>query len=94
MTLFYQCTEEQMRRLDFLDAHLHVLMSLAVCIDAKYPLDISPEKLSTMLSTLSNDLTDTLASIKSNDCQAQKNDREDSLKKAFAAIDSRRGVKP
>jgi hypothetical protein len=71
MTLFYQCTEQQMRKLEILDAHLHVLDSLAMCIDAKYPLDFNPEKLSTMLCSLSNDLADTLASIKSNGLQKQ-----------------------
>ena len=71
MTLFYQCTEQQMRKLDILDAHLHVLQSLAMCIDAKYPLDFNPEKLATMLSTLSNDLTNTLASIQENGLQKQ-----------------------
>lgn len=74
MTLFYQCTEQQMRKLDILDAHLHdlhVLQSLAMCIDAKHPLDFNPEKLSTMLSTLSNDLTNTLASIQENGLQKQ-----------------------
>jgi hypothetical protein len=71
MTLFYQCTEQQMRKLDILDAHLHVLQSLAMCIDAKYPLDFNPEKLATTLISLSNDLADTLASIKSNGLQKQ-----------------------
>ena len=71
MTLFYQCTEQQMRKLEVLDAHLHVLDSLAMCIDAKYPLDFNPEKLSTMLSTLSNDLANTLESIKENGLQKQ-----------------------
>ena len=71
MTLFYQCTEQQMRKLEILDAHLHVLDSLAMCIDAKYPLDFNPEKLSTMLSTLSNDLANTLESIKENGLQKQ-----------------------
>ncbi|MBH1970831.1 hypothetical protein FK216_06045 [Moraxellaceae bacterium AER2_44_116] len=71
MTLFYQCTEQQMRKLEILDAHLHVLQSLAMCIDAKHPLDFNPEKLSTMLSTLSNDLTNTLASIQENGLQKQ-----------------------
>ncbi len=66
MTLFYQCTEQQMRKLDILDAHLHVLQSLAMCIDAKYPLDFNPEKLATTLISLSNDLADTLESIKEN----------------------------
>ena len=71
MTLFYQCTEQQMRKLDILDAHLHVLQSLAMCIDAKYPLDFNPEKLSMMLNTLSNDLAYTLESIKENGLQKQ-----------------------
>ena len=71
MTLFYQCTEQQMRKLDILDAHLHVLQSLAMCIDAKYPLDFNPEKLSTMLCSLSNDLANTLASIKEKGIQKQ-----------------------
>ena len=71
MTLFYQCTEQQMRKLDILDAHLHVLDSLAMCIDAKYPLDFNPEKLATMLSTLSNDLTNTLSSIQEKGIQKQ-----------------------
>lgn len=60
----YLCPEKEMRRLDILDAHLHVLQSLAICIDPQYPLDISPEKLATMLYTLSNEFADTLASIK------------------------------
>lgn len=71
MTLFYQCTEQQMRKLEILDAHLHVLDSLAMCIDAKYPLDFNPEKLSTMLCSLSNDLANTLASIKEKGIQKQ-----------------------
>ena len=71
MTLFYQCTEQQMRKLDILDAHLHVLQSLAMCIDAKYPLDFNPEKLATMLCSLSNDLANTLASIKEKGIQKQ-----------------------
>ncbi len=64
MSLNYLCPEKEMRRLDILDAHLHVLQSLAICIDPQYPLDISPEKLATMLYTLSNEFTDTLSSIK------------------------------
>ena len=71
MTLFYQCTEQQMRKLEILDAHLHVLDSLAMCIDAKYPLDFNPEKLATTLISLSNDLADTLASIKEKGIQKQ-----------------------
>ena len=71
MTLFYQCTEQQMRKLDILDAHLHVLQSLAMCIDAKYPLDFNPEKLATTLISLSNDLADTLESIKEKGIQKQ-----------------------
>jgi hypothetical protein len=71
MTLFYQCTEQQMRKLEILDAHLHVLDSLAMCIDAKYSLDFNPEKLSTMLCSLSNDLANTLASIKEKGIQKQ-----------------------
>ena len=71
MTLFYQCTEQQMRKLEILDAHLHVLDSLAMCIDAKYPLDFNPEKLATMLISLSNDLANTLASIKEKGIQKQ-----------------------
>ena len=71
MTLFYQCTEQQMRKLDILDAHLHVLQSLAMCIDAKYPLDFNPEKLATTLISLSNDLANTLASIKEKGIQKQ-----------------------
>ena len=71
MTLFYQCTEQQMRKLEILDAHLHVLDSLAMCIDAKYPLDFNPEKLATTLISLSNDLADTLESIKEKGIQKQ-----------------------
>ena len=74
MTLFYQCTEQQMHKLDILDAHLHdlhVLQSLAMCIDAKYPLDFNPEKLATTLISLSNDLADTLESIKEKGIQKQ-----------------------
>ena len=71
MTLFYQCTEQQMRKLEILDAHLHVLESLAMCIDAKYPLDFNPEKLATTLISLSNDLADTLESIKEKGIQKQ-----------------------
>ena len=71
MTLFYQCTEQQMRKLEILDAHLHVLQSLAMCIDAKYPLDFNPEKLATTLISLSNDLADTLESIKEKGIQKQ-----------------------
>ena len=71
MMLFYQCTEQQMRKLDILDAHLHVLQSLAMCIDAKYPLDFNPEKLATTLISLSNDLADTLESIKEKGIQKQ-----------------------
>jgi hypothetical protein len=71
MSFSYQCTEEQMRKLDILEAHLHVLQSLAVCIDSKYPLDMYPDRLAMMLYSMSNDLTDTLASIKANDSQKQ-----------------------
>lgn len=63
--LDYLCTEEDMRRLDVLDAHLHVLSALSGGVTRKdYPLDLSAEKLATLLYTLSNDLTDTIASIK------------------------------
>lgn len=65
MSLNYICTEEQMRKLDVLDAHLHVLSALSSGVTRKdYPLDLSAEKLATLLYTLSNDLTDTLDSIK------------------------------
>jgi len=75
--LDYLCTEEDMRRLDVLDAHLHVLQSLATCIDPKYHLHIEPEKLATLLYTLSNNFTNTLASIKAyTDSQKKGHDHE------------------
>lgn len=59
------CTEEQMRKLDVLDAHLHVLSALSSAITRNdYPLDLSADKLATLLYTLSNDLTEALSNIK------------------------------
>lgn len=59
------CTEEQMRQLNIIDAHLHVLSALSGAITRNdYPLDLSADKLAILLYTLSNDLTDTIASIK------------------------------
>lgn len=73
----YFCSEEDMRRLDVLDAHLHVLQSLATCIEPKYHLHIEPEKLATLLYTLSNNFTNTLASIKAyTDSQKKGHDHE------------------
>lgn len=51
------CTEEQMRQLNIIDAHLHVLSALSGAITRKdYPLDLSADKLAILLYTLSNDL--------------------------------------
>ncbi|HQV23894.1 MAG: hypothetical protein H6996_05295 [Moraxellaceae bacterium] len=59
------CSEEHMRKLDVLDAHLHVLSALSGGVTRQdYPLDLSADKLATLLFSLSNELSDTLASIK------------------------------
>ena len=59
------CSEENMRKLDVLDAHLHVLSALSGGVTRQdYPLDLSADKLATLLFSLSNELSDTLASIK------------------------------
>lgn len=59
------CTEEQMRQLNIIDAHLHVLSALSgeiTCKDSALRLDA--HKLATVLSILSDDLTEALNNIK------------------------------
>ncbi len=93
MSFYYQCTEEQLLKLEILDGHLHVLQSLATATQDKYELDFDNRKLSLMLWSISNELSNTIDGIKSNDNKA-KNEREDLLKKTFADMNSRQGVKP
>ena len=84
MSFYYQCTEEQILKLEILDAHLHVLQSLASATKDEYSLDLDNRKLSLMLWSVSNELSSTLDGIKAKDSQAKKPDF-DGLKKALAA---------
>ncbi len=71
-----------MLKLEILDAHLHVLQSLATATKDVYSLDLDNRKLSLMLWSLNNELSSTLENIrennrKTNDSQAAEESNHD-----------------